>query len=132
MVPLEIPLGMLEYLKMEKNYVPWLEASRQINYLDVFLQETDVYDIFKVGLYCNAYGPTVPCENASSSICGQLSANRIMDTFKFINGEQMSGCDIAHAQDESEYAFCACSKTAFCLAYSFFGREIQLNTDQVI
>ena len=48
MVPLEIPLKMLEYLKKEKSYVPWEEASRQINYLDVFLQETDVYDKFKV------------------------------------------------------------------------------------
>ena len=48
MVPLEIPLRMLEYLKVEESYIPWHEASSQINYLDVFLQETDVYDIFKV------------------------------------------------------------------------------------
>ena len=48
MVPLEIPLRMLEYLKAEESYIPWHEASSQINYLDVFLQETDVYDIYKV------------------------------------------------------------------------------------
>ena len=73
------------------------------------------------------------CENVSSGICGQrrpssacasAQSNRAlccpltesMDTIEYIRGERMSSeCDFAHAWDESESAFCACSRTPFCL-----------------
>ena len=62
LVPLDIPLGMLEYLRKEKHYVPWAEAERQISYLDVFLQETNAYDKFKV-MYCSPSDNSIAMKN---------------------------------------------------------------------
>ena len=74
---------MLEYLRKEKHYVPWAEASRQISYLDVFLQETNVYDKFKVMYYCSLGDNLIVIANRgnvfdkSPSSCNLFSSSSI-------------------------------------------------------
>ena len=46
-----------------------------------------------------------------------IRAFAIREHIKCINRAQMPERDFAHARDESERAFCACSKTPFCLAW---------------
>jgi len=45
---IEIAMSTLDYLTNERDYVPWVAAIRQIQYLDTLLQKTDVYADFKV------------------------------------------------------------------------------------
>ena len=73
-----------------------------------------------------------PCENVASDTYGQRMLRSActsahsdqelrcpltysLDTITCINGKQMPGWNFAHAWDESESAFCACSKTHFRL-----------------
>ena len=53
------------------------------------------------------------CAVSSAAI---MSANRITGYYRKYELKQMPGWDIAHAREDSKSAFCACSKTAFCLA----------------
>jgi len=42
----------LEYLDDELDYLPWVVAEEQINYVDNMLKNTEVYGKFKVGRPC--------------------------------------------------------------------------------
>lgn len=46
--PLEISL----YLINEKDYIPWAAANTVLNYLDIVLSGSEVYNLFQVGWVC--------------------------------------------------------------------------------
>ena len=48
MLPLETALKTLEYLDEEDEYVPWMAASDEVDYIDKMISGEDMNDIFKV------------------------------------------------------------------------------------
>lgn len=44
----KIALGTFEYLKDELDYIPWVAAQRQLDYLDRMLSRTELYGLFAV------------------------------------------------------------------------------------
>lgn len=49
MLPMDIALRTLDYLDKEEEYVPWVAAMSELNYIDAMIVETGLYGAFQVG-----------------------------------------------------------------------------------
>lgn len=56
-IPYAVPLELTQYLKIERDYIPWTSALNGLSYLDLMYTPTAGYNDFKVSI--NFHEPNI-------------------------------------------------------------------------